>query len=160
MTRVHNVWWHHASNWVIEDITNQTRLALIGHVRASKRGFLSNVPVAASEGDLQKTTLEQGKTIIKIHSRKYKKTTIKIYGWTICATMDTTQFDGEEFAIIWGGKTPQTTTTTATEKTVKIKESLSKTKRNCRNQTPIQMYSELKFWLIIVWRGFNGGRDI
>ena len=37
--------------------------------------------------------------------------------------MDTTQFDGEEFAIIWGGKTPQTTTTTATEKTVKIKES-------------------------------------
>ena len=24
MTRVHNVWWHHASNWVIEDITNQT----------------------------------------------------------------------------------------------------------------------------------------
>ena len=69
----------------------------------------------------EKITLDQGITTIKIHSRKC------ISGWTVWEKMDTTQptsqFDGEEIAIIWRGKTPQTTTSTATEITVKIKES-------------------------------------
>ena len=48
--------------------------------------------------NLEKITLDQGITTIKIHSRKC------ISGWTIWEKMDTTQptsqFDGEEIAIM------------------------------------------------------------
>ena len=85
----------------------------------SKRGYLPNFPVAATEHDLETAATERGINIIKITPRLYKETAIKVGGWTIWGDMDsampdTVCFDGEEFAVLWRGRRPPTTTTTTT----------------------------------------------
>ena len=87
----------------------------------SKRGYLPNFPVAATEHDLETAATERGINVIKITPRLYKETAIKVGGWTIWGDMDsampvTVCFDGEEYAVLWRGRRPPTTTTTTTSK--------------------------------------------
>ena len=77
----------------------------------SKRGYLSNFPVAATEHDLETAATERGINVLKITPRLYKETAIEVGGWTIWCDMDLTMpdtvcFDGEEYAVFWRGRRP------------------------------------------------------
>ena len=75
----------------------------------TRRGYLPNFPVAATEAHLEEVAGEKGIATVKIAPRLHRNTTIKIGGWSIwtdldCPTPDTLHFDGEEYAILWRSK--------------------------------------------------------
>ena len=92
----------------------------------SRRAYLPNFPVAASEGDLCEAATNQGINILKIEPRLYKNTTIKIGGWTLWADLDSTMpdviyFDNQEFATIWRGKGRKSNQTVESTNTIAAK---------------------------------------